>query len=115
MPLALNHGWGTFTALLSEGGGNYPDPVGLGSSLSMALMSFSEFFCALAISLGILTRLAAVPLIFGFAVAVFVYHNGDAFGQKELAWLYLSFCTALVFTGPGRYSLDFFLIKKQQR
>jgi putative oxidoreductase len=44
-------------------------------------------------------------LIF-FAVAAFVQHGQDPFARKELALVYAVPLLALLFTGPGRYSLD---------
>ena len=55
---------------------------------------------------GLLTRLALIPLVIGFAVAFFVHHAADPFAGKELAYLYLSAFGFLLLTGPGRYSID---------
>lgn len=112
LPLGLTHGWNTFSGLLENGGGNYPDPLGLGSAATMALMGFAEFFCALAVALGIFTRLSVLPLVIGFFVAVFIHHSGDTFGQKETAWLYFWAFSTILLLGPGRYSIDGWLIKK---
>lgn len=88
---------------------SFPDPIGLGGPLSLALVIFAEFFCSIAVLLGLLTRLALVPLIFNMAVAVFVIHGADPFNVKELAFVYLVVYAALFLNGPGRFSLDYWI------
>jgi putative oxidoreductase len=84
----------------------FSDPFGIGHPTSMALVIFAELFCAVFIVMGLMTRLAAIPLIIAMSVAVFKAHNGDVFGEAELATLYLMGFVALLFAGPGKYSMD---------
>ena len=83
--------------------GQFPDPLGLGSSLSLTLVVFAEFFCALLILLGIGTRLAAIPVITTMAVAFFIFHSADPFAAKELAFVFLLGFTGIFLTGTGQY------------
>ena len=53
-----------------------------------------------------MTRLAAIPLIIAMSVAVFFSHHGRIFGDGEHAALYLAGYMALLFTGPGKISMD---------
>jgi len=103
--MLLNHGWGKVERALS-GSGRFPDPLGLGSELSLWLTAFAEGVCALLIVLGLFTRLATVPLIFAMGVAAFVVHGDDPFKDKELALIYLVAFVSLLLTGPGSYALD---------
>lgn len=103
--MAFGHGWGKL-ASFSEKSATFPDPLGMGNPVSMALAIFAELFCSLAIVLGLATRLAAIPLIITMLVAAFVIHGDDPWRKKELALLYLIPFLTLVFTGPGRISLD---------
>ena len=80
--------------------------MGIGSSASLALLIFAEFFCSLFLILGLFTRLAAIPLIIATCVMVFKAHNGDVFGDGETAALYLTGYLVLLFVGPGRVSVD---------
>jgi len=82
------------------------DPIGLGGTFSLSLVIFAEVFCSVGLILGLFTRLAAIPLVVAMCVAVFITHAGDAFAAKELALLYLTFFTAILITGPGKYSVD---------
>lgn len=104
--LILSHGWPTLNGLFGGSGGDYPDPLGLGSGTSMALMAFAEFFCALFVVLGIFTRIALIPIIIGFFTAFFIFHAGDPFGNKELAFHYLLVFVTLFITGPGKFTIS---------
>ncbi len=80
--------------------------LGLGSTTSLLLVIFAEFFCALFIVLGLFTRLAAIPLIIAMGVALFSAHKGDFFGEGEMASIYLGAYLCLLLVGPGKISVD---------
>lgn len=101
----------TFT----EKAASFGDPLGVGSTASLALAVFAEFFCAIAVALGLFTRFAAVPLVITMGVAAFIVHADDPFSKKELALLYGIPFLALVLTGPGDYSLDRLLRRRSKR
>ena len=84
----------------------FPNILNMGSTVSLVLVIFAEFFCAILLILGLFTRLACVPLIIDLCVALFVVHNGDFFGKGEIDALYVTGFIALLFAGPGRVSVD---------
>lgn len=103
--MLLGHGVGkmsNFSAL----SGKFPDPLGIGSTLSLMLAGGAEFFCSIAIILGLFTRFASAPLVMTMIVAVFIQHSGDPFAKRELGLLYLTCFAAIFFMGPGKYSVD---------
>lgn len=108
--LAL-HGWGKLTQL-ANGNMAFADPIGIGQGTSLVLATFAEFACSILLVLGLFTRLACVPLIVTMAVAAFLVHGGDPWAKKELAYLYLCGYTALLFTGPGKFSVDALIMKR---
>lgn len=112
LSMALTHGRGTLAGLLRDAS-SFPDPLGIGPELSMALMAFAEFFCALLIAAGLFCRLALLPLIAGMGTAALVFHHGDPFHERELALLYLGAFAMLVLLGPGKYSIDHLLFGRQ--
>lgn len=84
----------------------FSDPLGIGSTPSLALAVFAEVFCAGVLIVGLYSRLAAVMLAITMMVAGFLHHAADPFSRKELALVYLVIFLALACTGPGRYSVD---------
>jgi putative oxidoreductase len=93
--------------------------LGMGGKVSLALVIFAEFFCALFLILGIFTRPALAVLIFCMAYAWLVTHKAHVFSKNdkghieglESAFQYLLVYIALLFTGPGKFSVDKVLFK----
>lgn len=83
----------------------------LGSTISLSLAIFAEFFCSALLILGLFTRFAAFILAFEMGVALFLGHNGDVFGKGELATLFLTCFLTIALCGPGRVSVDSMISK----
>jgi len=101
------HGWGKAARLLA-GNTQFADPIGVGPLPSLVLVIFAELICALAVAAGVYTRAAAVPVAIAMAVAGFVHHARDSFGDKESALLYCGVFVAIALLGGGRYALESF-------
>jgi putative oxidoreductase len=91
---------------------HFPDPFGIGSTASLALSVFAEFFVSMLIILGLFTRWSALVLIINMTVAFLGVHKGALSGQGELAFLYLMAYVVLLLAGPGRFSADKILFGK---
>lgn len=109
----LTHGISKLERLLSGSGGNFPDPLGVGSNLSLILTVFGEVVAPVLVMIGFSTRLSAVPAAFAMAVAAFVVHGADPFARKELSLLFLLGFLSIIVMGGGRYSLDTLLGKRR--
>lgn len=109
--LMLLHGWPKFTGF-SKNSGDWPDPFHVGPTASYALTVFAELFCTLFVVVGLWTRIALIPLVVCMVVIVFVIHAEDPFGDREHPLMYLMLYITLLFTGPGKYSLDRLIRKK---
>ncbi|MDQ6902898.1 MAG: DoxX family protein [Bacteroidota bacterium] len=79
---------------------------GIGSTLSLTLDIFAEFFCSIFLILGLFTRLTVIPILIAMAVALFKAHHAEIFGVGERAAIYLACSIAILFCGPGRISVD---------
>lgn len=112
--MMLCHGWPKLLQLMQGQGGEWMDPLGLGSTFSLALCVFAEFFCSLAMLVGFFTRLAALVLAVNFWVAVFVYGVESSWTQNELPMLYLLCFVVLVCTGSGPLALDHLLLRRMR-
>ena len=96
--LLMNHGiqkWSNFQELSTA----FPDPIGLGSSISLGLAIFGELVCSMG-------------FIFGFLYRFFVIHANDVFAVKELAFIYLVVFVLMYIAGPGKFSIDHFIGNK---
>lgn len=104
--LLMNHGiqkWSNFQELSLS----FPDPLGVGSAMSLGLAIFAELVCSMAFVAGVLYRLALLPMIFTMGMAFFVIHANDAFSVKELAFVYLAVFILMYIAGPGKFSIDY--------
>ncbi|MEP6793246.1 MAG: DoxX family protein [Saprospiraceae bacterium] len=85
----------------------------LGGPVSMALTIFSELVCSILLILGLGTRLIIIPLILTMVVVVFIINGQAPPGDKESGLLYLIPFVVILFTGPGRISLDQLFFRKK--
>lgn len=104
--MLYSHGWPKLQKMFSEAPVEFPDPLGIGATISFGLTVFAEFFCAALILIGLKTRLATIPLIITMLVAAFVIHWPDPFGRKEMALIYFCGYLVICLLGPGKYAVD---------
>ncbi len=108
--LLMNHGiekWSNYQELSAV----FPDPLGIGSPLSLGLAIFGEMVCSMAFIVGFLYRLAMIPMIFTMCIAFFVVHGHDPFAVKELAFVYLVVFVLMYIIGPGKFAIDHWIAK----
>jgi putative oxidoreductase len=108
--IMMRHGWEKLSHF-AEKQGKFMNFMGLGSTVSLGLATFAEFFCSLLLILGLFTRLATIPLL----VTVFVIlnlHHWKFFGEYELVPCLAAAYITLLLVGPGKYSLDAQISKK---
>lgn len=103
--LMMSHGYDKLIHF-NQMKGHFYDFMGLGTTTSLILCIFAEFFCALFLMIGLFTRLVAFPLVIQMIVIVFKVHQMDFFNTAEKATLYLAGFFVLLLCGPGRVSVD---------
>ena len=111
LTMLISHGLPKYLSY-SQKALRFPDPLGVGSELSLILVVFSELFCSLLLIFGLATRVVLIPLIITMFVAFFVVHSGDPFYKKELAFMYLMGYLSLFFAGGGAFSARIDKFKK---
>lgn len=93
------------------------DALGVGNSLAGPAMIYAMFalgICPVLVFLGLATRYAAFfAMISLAATGIFIdrfftlnYLDPGHNSHPEVIWLFFSAYLAVIFTGPGRYSLD---------
>lgn len=109
--MLLGHGLSKWGKLFAGGEIKFLDPFGIGATASLGLAVFAEVICSVLLMLGLLTRMALIPLIVTMSVALFMVHANDAFGTQEKSILYLAVYLVLFINGSGKYSFDGLLKK----
>lgn len=86
--------------------------LGFTGKIPLALTVFAELLCSILLIIGLLSRLALIPLLIcmGFIIVAImqfsVLNSGDNGYEFNTAFVYFIIYLALFFTGPGKYSLD---------
>ena len=96
------HAWGFVEFIRSLG---FPAPVFFAVSAML-----SESVCAVLVACGFFTRIAAAAVTFTMAVAIFADLKERS--SIEAAWQYAICFAAISLTGPGAYSFDYLLKRK---
>jgi putative oxidoreductase len=109
----LTHGIPKMMMLFSGGPVQFPPVMGMSAQFSLGLAVFAEVFCSVLLLTGLVTRLATIPLIITMAVAVLFIHTADPFAKQEPALQYLLVYVVLLFTGGGKYSIDYLLQRRK--
>ena len=89
--------------------------LGLPGQVNAALAIFAEVGCSILLIVGLLTRLATIPLAFTMGVALLVVHLNDGWEKQEKAALYLIAYLAIMCVGAGRFSVDHLVFGKKPR
>ena len=79
------------------------------SMLTGPLVALLEFFCGLALIVGLLTRLAALGLAFDMLGAILIVHLAGGFflpAGYEFALLLMAASLTVAVAGPGAFSVD---------
>ncbi len=84
--------------------------------LNAAFVASIEFVGGICLVLGVLTRVVAVPLAFTMLVAILTAQIGKVHTVGDFLYLpevlLLVIFVWLVFSGPGKVSIDHFLVRK---
>jgi putative oxidoreductase len=112
----LNHGFEKLVNFNSLAA-NFPDPLHIGQSVSLALVMFAEVAGSMMLIIGVLTRLGALMLVIDMFVAFLMVHQSALTGKNsgELAFIYLAGFVMLLIAGGGMISLDMVIFGKSRK
>lgn len=113
--MIYNHGYGKIIGGPEKWerlGGVLTDLIGMKflQTFFGLMASLSESLFSLFIIFGLFTRLSSFFL--GFTMSIATLKHLLEFELPEMAIIYLTFSTLIIFSGPGKYSLDNFILKK---
>jgi putative oxidoreductase len=110
--LMIRHGFPKLEKLIGGEEIKFYNFIGLGPTISLALCVIGEFVAPIFIILGYKTRLAAGLVTFTMAVAAYGAHSGDPIDEKELSMVYMTLFAYIMYAGPGKISLDYWVFKR---
>ena len=73
----------------------------------------SEFICGVLLSLGLLTRVAALIMIGNFSYITFFVGEGRFWYEEQHPFMFALFGSLFLFTGPGAWSVDAIFFKRK--
>ncbi|GGP75261.1 DoxX family protein [Shewanella ulleungensis] len=91
--------WGTELQVID-------DPLHLGRSITLLCAIFAEVVCPIAITFGVYTRLACLPLIFLLLVSMLGVHSDWSIEQGQFGWLLLVLFGTIALCGPGHFAFN---------
>jgi putative oxidoreductase len=112
--LAWLHGWDKLQHFAARAG-SHPDPLGIGGKYSLALAVAGEFFAAILMATGFLSRIAAFLVSVTTALTLFWVLHGTPWKAREVWELYFAASMTILLLGSGRFSLDSLVWKKLGR
>ncbi|MDR0262491.1 MAG: DoxX family protein [Sphingobacterium sp.] len=86
-----------------------PNPLHLPEKLNAMAAQFADTIVPFFIAVGLLGRLAILPTIGVTAVGYFVVHRHDSREVRDIPFMYTLCLLLLLLTGPGTYSIDYYI------
>lgn len=113
--LFVKHGFEKITGY-SQAAVHFKDPIHIGQHASLTMALFSDSICSVLIAFGFATRAASLYVFTMLFIIFALVHQFQYFGAPEhveVVALYMSAFLGLIFTGPGKYSIDAMLSKRR--
>lgn len=82
------------------------DPLHMGRALTLYCAIFAEVLCPVLVALGLLTRLASLPLLFLLLVSMLLVHPDWSIADGQFGWLLIIVFGTIALSGAGHYSID---------
>jgi putative oxidoreductase len=110
--LMMPHGLNKWNKLMAGGEIKFYDFAGLGNANTLGIAIITECFAPVCIILGWWTRLWSATVCITMLVAALLVHAGDPLEDRESSLCYFFLFLILVWQGPGRWSLEGFLTRR---
>lgn len=93
----------------------FSDIIGIGAKLSFILVIIAELGCGFLVLIGLLTRLAVIPIFITMFVAFFIAHANDQFILKQYPFVLMLLSIVIFVLGSGKYSIDKLIFGKSRQ
>lgn len=91
-----------------------PNPLGLPDFFNQAFAISANLVMPLFVILGLMTRIAALPILAVTLTGYFILHFNDPLLVKDVPFIY-SLCFLLIFFfGAGKYSIDHCITRRRE-
>ncbi|KAA2241829.1 DoxX family protein [Chitinophaga agrisoli] len=111
--LMVYHGWEVFDKAKMDEYAKWLTDLHFPAPAFMAYLGKStEWVSGILLTLGLLTRLAVIPLAIAMTVVCFGMGNGRILTQDQHPFLFVLLAGVFFFTGPGKWSLDQVFFKR---
>ena len=89
-----------------------PNPFYLPETLNSLFAISANLFFPVLVILGLFTRIAVLPILAVTLTGYFVVHWNDSFLEQDMPFMYSVCYLFLLVSGPGKYSLSYYINKK---
>ena len=108
------HGFEVFTQEKMDGYSKWLTDLHFPSPVVMAYLGKGiEFVAGVLFLTGFLTRVAVIPLIITMVIIAFGMGKGKIFMDDQHPFLFVLLFLVIFFTGPGKFSLDYYFFGKE--
>lgn len=111
LQLMIAHGLKKIGAGVAEAE-KVPNPLQLPEIFNQYFAIAANLFFPVLVIVGLLTRLAVLPVLAVTLTGYFVVHWNDSLLEKDMPFMYSVVFLLLLLIGPGKYSLDYLINKK---
>ncbi|MBE8724390.1 DoxX family protein [Flavobacterium hungaricum] len=89
-----------------------PNPLGLPEFLNQAFAIVANIIMPLFIAAGLFTKIATLPILAVTLTGYFLVHFQDPIAVKDVPFMYSVCFLYIMIVGPGKFSLDYYLLNK---
>jgi putative oxidoreductase len=91
-----------------------PNPFNLPQTFNDAFIISANFFFPFLVLIGFYTRLSALPVLVVTVTGYLIVHRNEALIARDIPFMYSISFLSILLLGPGKYSIDHFIYKKNK-
>lgn len=113
--IIARYGFEIFNQDKMKGNADWLTDIHLPAPVFMAYLGkATELIGGVLLIIGLCTRFAAIALVITMSVITFLMGKGKIFGDEQLPFLLLLLFVSFIFSGAGKWSLDYLLFDREE-